>query len=391
MHHCIVYLEEVFLKSLSILGATGSIGESALKIVRQHTDRFQIHTLTGYRNAPLLAQLAHEFKPKIIAIADGTEYANLKDLTQGLSTTILGGQEGIIEAAKAPVDVVLSAISGIAALEPTFTAMAHCQVLALANKEAIVAAGPLMLAQAHKHKTSIVPVDSEHNAIFQVFEETQRSAIEKIILTASGGPFRDLPLEQFANITPSQALKHPNWVMGSKITIDSATLMNKALELIEAHHLFQMPEDKIDVVVHPQSIIHSLVAYKDGSVLAQLGTPDMCTPISYALGWPQRLVNDVRRLNLLENPSLTFVPVDNQKFPGLELARHCLRWSPSASVVFNSTNEYAVAAFLAGKISFLDIYRLINQELEAHQPIPLATIDDVIALHKHIQDKLSSC
>lgn len=378
------------MRKVSILGATGSIGESAIRILRQHPDRFQVHTLTAHKNARLLAELAREFKPRVLAITDEEAYPLLKELTQGLDVTLLAGEEGVIEAIKYPVDVVLSAISGVAALKATFTAMSYCKTLALANKEAIVAAGPLMLAQAQKTGVTIVPVDSEHNAIFQVFETSQRSAIEKIILTASGGPFRTIPYGEFAKITPAQALKHPNWSMGSKITIDSASLMNKALELMEAHHLFQMPENQIDVVVHPQSIIHSLVAYKDGSTLAQLGMPDMGTPISYALGWPDRLENDVRRLHLHEIGTMTFETVDDQKFPGINLARHCLRSAPSFSVVLNSVNEYAVEAFLREKISFLDIYRLIHQELDRHHATPLATIDDVITLHQNVLTSLSN-
>ncbi len=378
------------MTSLSILGATGSIGESALRIVRNHPGRFQIHALTGHKNATLLARLAHEFKPQVIAIADLSAYSLLKELTADLNIPVLAGEKGVIEAVQSPVDVVLSAISGIAALQPTYAAMDYCKVLALANKESIVAAGPLMLEKAQQAQVTIIPVDSEHNAIFQVWEESQRISIEKIILTASGGPFRTLAYDQFSKITPAQALKHPNWSMGAKVTIDSATLMNKALELMEAHHLFQMPEDQIDVVVHPQSIVHSLVAYADGSVLAQLGTPDMVTPISYALGWPNRLETDVKRLQLHEIATLTFEPVDLQKFPSLHLARQCLKSAPSLSIIFNSANEYAVEAFLRRKISFLEIYQLINQEMDHHKPLPISSIEDVIQLHHSVLERLSA-
>jgi 1-deoxy-D-xylulose-5-phosphate reductoisomerase len=380
--------KDYLVRSLSILGATGSIGESTLRVLRQHTNRFHLHVATGHQNAFRLAQIAHEFKPKVIAIADSNQYQTLKELTRDLNVTILSGNDGVEEAARHHVDIVLSAITGVAALKPTFIALRHCRVLALANKESIVAAGPLILEEAKLQNTKIIPVDSEHNAIFQVFENDQRAAVDKIILTASGGPFRTLSLEHFASITPEQALKHPNWSMGAKITIDSATLINKALELIEAHHLFQMPENKIDIVIHPQSIIHSLVSYADGSTLAQLGMPDMCTAIAYALGWPTRLRTDVTRLNLEDIAQLTFERVNYQKFPTLNLARECLKAGQSSQVVFNSANEFAVTAFLNKQISFLDIFRLIEESLQNHQPKFLSTIDEVLNLHHEVMQSL---
>jgi 1-deoxy-D-xylulose-5-phosphate reductoisomerase len=377
------------VRTLSIFGATGSIGQSALHIVRQHRQLFQIEVLSGHNNIQLMAELAHEFRPKIIVISNPAHLAHLKDLTQGLDLIILSGPEGLNEAARVNVDLVLSAITGIAGLYPTFQCLAHCQMLALANKEAIVTAGQLMLQEAARYGTKIIPVDSEHNAIFQVFEEPQKSTVEKITLTASGGPFRTLPFEHFGSITPTQALRHPNWSMGSKITIDSATLMNKALELIEAKYLFDMPEQSIDILVHPQSIIHSMVHYQDGSVLAQLGSPDMCTPISYALGWPNRISTDVKRLNLAEMGQLTFEDVDPIRFPSLTIARECLNQPNSACVVFNAANEFAVEAFLKNKIGFLDIFRLVRQSLEKHHAYQIHTIEEIMALHRHILKELS--
>lgn len=367
-----------FPQKISVLGATGSVGKSTMDLILANPTAFEVITLTAQKNAQKLAESAIKTKAKYVAIEDKTQYSLLEKLLEGTDITILKGKEGLLEAARIPTDIVISAIVGLAGLEVTYAAIPYSKKLALANKESIVAAGEQILSLSAKHNTKILPVDSEHSAIFQVFEESNRPYLDKLILTASGGPFRQLAQEEFVNITVDEALKHPNWDMGAKITIDCATLANKGLELIEAALLFDVQEPQIDVVVHPESIIHSLVAYKDGSTLAQLGIPDMRTAISYALAWPSRNVTSVKPLNLVEIGKLTFEAPDLKRFPALKLARQALIQGQGQRIIFNTANEIAVDHFLTRKISFLQIPQIIEQMLENTTTPPLHSIQDVI-------------
>ena len=351
------------VKRLSIMGSTGSVGRSALSVV-EHANQapgetgFEIEALSANTDIDRLARQAIQYNAKHAVIADETRYGALKDALAGTGITVAAGADALTDAASRPVDRVLAAIVGAAGLRSTHAAIGAGTSVALANKESMVCAGPLLSRLAEQTGASIVPTDSEHNAIFQVLE--RREDVERLILTASGGPFRDTPLKELENVTPKQALAHPNWSMGRKISIDSASFMNKALELIEASFLFNMPEHQIDVLVHPQSIVHSLVAYRDGSVLAQLGTPDMQTPIAHALSWPERrLPTNVERLSLEMIGSLTFGPVDAERFPAIGLARHAVNAGTAATTIMNCANEVAVAAFLEGKCRFVDISSIV--------------------------------
>ncbi|MEQ8248594.1 MAG: 1-deoxy-D-xylulose-5-phosphate reductoisomerase [Alphaproteobacteria bacterium] len=367
-------------KRVTILGSTGSVGCSTLDLVARNPDAFQIEALTAHRDVASLAAQARRFHPAMVAIADSACYEALKDALYDTSIEVGAGPNAIVEAASRPVDWIMAAIVGAAGLVPTLAAARQGGVLAIANKECLVTAGPLFMAEAARHGTTVLPVDSEHNAIFQVLDLEHRNAVEKIILTASGGPFRETPLDRLADVTPEQALNHPNWDMGSKISIDSATMMNKGLELIEAHYLFEMDEPNIDVLVHPQSIVHSMVAYRDGSVLAQLGTPDMRTPIAYTLAWPERMETPSARLDLAQIGALTFEAPDDTRFPALRLARQALRAGHGATTVLNAANEVAVAAFLAGKTGFLDIVATVEATLDAVRSGDTVSLADVMAL-----------
>ncbi len=353
---------------LSILGSTGSVGRSALAVVDYANSvsdepAFEIEALTAFRDAERLAKQAISFDAKIAVIGDEGAYAELRERLAGTGIEAACGAKAISEAAERPVDRVLAAIVGIAGLESTHAALTVGNSVALANKESMVCAGPLLKQIALKSGAAIVPTDSEHNAMFQVMERAED--VETLILTASGGPFLNTPKARLSSVTPDEACAHPQWSMGRKISVDSATFMNKGLELIEAAYLFDMPEDRIDVLVHPQSIIHSLVSYRDGSVLAQLGLPDMQTPISHALSWPKRRQpTNVRRLNLPEIGRLDFQPVDPDRFPAIGLARAALREGPAATIVLNCANEVAVAAFLEGKCQFTDISWIVERALQ---------------------------
>lgn len=354
------------IKKISVLGITGSIGKSTLSLLTQSClgmPQFEVVSLSAYKNVSALAEAAILTNAEFAAIGDYTLLEELKHLLKGTNTKCAGGEGAIIEAASRPCDILVSAITGAAALKPTLTAIRQGSNIALANKESIVCAGALLLEEAKKFNSNILPVDSEHNAIFQVLGTKKR--VEKLVLTASGGPFRSSSLEDMRNATPSQAVAHPNWSMGAKISVDSATMMNKSLELIEASYLFDIPENRIDILIHPQSIIHSMVSYDDGSVLAQLGMPDMRTPISYALAWPDRMnVPDVKRLDLAEIGLLAFEKPDPQKFPAIGLARECLSLGAWAPNVFNAVNEVAVEAFLNNKIGFMDIIGVTDSVLQ---------------------------
>lgn len=373
-------------QKISVFGATGSIGESTIDLLLSTPALFEVIALTAKKNARKLAELAIKTKAKYAVIEDTDQYPVLQKILEGTNINVLIGKKGLLEAAKIPVDIVVSAIVGLAGLETTYSAIPYCKKLALANKESIVAAGEQILSLATRHNTKILPVDSEHSAIFQVFEELNRPHLDKLILTASGGPFRQLAQEEFNHITVDKALKHPNWDMGAKITIDCATLANKGLELIEAALLFNVPEKQIDVVVHPESIIHSLVAYQDGSTLAQLGNPDMRTAISYALSWPVRSITTVKPLNLIEIGKLTFEAPDLKRFPALRLARQALLHGQGQRIIFNTVNEVAVDHFLMRKISFIQIPEIIERVLENTSPPPLENVGDVIDFDQKLRD-----
>lgn len=375
-------------KSITILGSTGSVGTGTVDLIRSSPDQFAVTALTGGKNVALLAEQARLLNPQFVAIADETHYAALKDALANTPIRVGAGRSAIMEAASIDTDFTMAAIVGLAGLEPVMAAIGAAKTVAIANKEPLVAAGPLVLAAARQHNTKILPVDSEHNAIFQVFENTNCAAIKKIILTASGGPFRTWDKATMENAAIEQALAHPNWKMGSKITIDSATLMNKALEVIEAHYLFDMPARQIDVVVHPQSIIHSMVEYTDGSVLAQLGAPDMRTPIAYALAYPARMTTTGKTLDWTNLPNLTFEQPDTDKFPALKLAYDCLAAGPVQQIAFNAANEVAVAAFLDGQINFGKIVRIVADAVENATAAAPASIDDVIAADTAVRQSI---
>ncbi len=367
------------VRTISILGSTGSIGTSALSVVEhanaQSPDTvFEIDTLTGGQNAELLIKQARQFKPKCVVIADPDKREHVQDALSGLNTEVSAGADAIEEVARRPVDRLLAAIVGISGLPSTLAAVEAGNSVALANKESMVCAGPLLNRIAADREVAIVPTDSEHNAMFQVME--RREDVERIILTASGGPFRTASREELKTVTPRRALAHPRWDMGQKISIDSATLFNKGLELIEACYLFDLPEDQIEVVVHPQSILHSAVAYRDGSVLAQMGVPDMRTPIAHALTWPDRREpTPVDRLDLVALSQLDFEALDAKKFPAVELSRQAIRVGKGAPIALNCANEGAVAAFLTGQCGFLDISWIVETVLERFLNGPMSCED----------------
>ena len=351
---------------VSVLGATGSVGESTLDILKRRTPDapvFQVVALTAHTNVEALAKAAIETRAELAVIADASLYARLKTLLANTGIEAAAGPGAVVEAARRPVDRVVAAIVGIAGLPATLAAVQQGATVAFANKESLVCAGPLLTEEARRKGGRLLPIDSEHNAIFQVLDRPAR--VEKLILTASGGPFRTSSLSEMVAATPEQACAHPNWMMGAKISVDCATMMNKGLELIEAAYLFEVPEPKIEVLIHPQSIVHSLVAYDDGSVLAQLGLPDMRTPISYALSWPDRMpLPGLERLDLAKIGRLDFLPPDPQRFPALEIARKAVSAGGGATIVLNGANEVAVAAFLQRRIGFLTIAQVAGEVLD---------------------------
>lgn len=350
-------------RAVTILGSTGSVGCSTIDLIEREPKKFRVEALTANNNWQALAEQARRLNPKYVAVADHRAYASLKEALAGTGIAIGAGHEAVTEAASRPADWVMAAIVGAAGLAPTLAAIRRGAVIALANKEVLVCAGDLVTAAVVHHGATLLPVDSEHNAIYQVFDFERRGSIEKIILTASGGPFRSLDRSAMVDVTPEQAVKHPNWSMGAKISVDSATMMNKGLELIEAKYLFNVPHEMIDIVIHPQSVIHSLVAYIDGSVLAQLGSPDMRTPIAYALAWPERMASPSPRLDLPMIGQLNFEAPDEDRFPALRLARAAIAQGGSAPTILNAANEMAVAAFLGHRIGFLDIADIVEAAL----------------------------
>jgi 1-deoxy-D-xylulose-5-phosphate reductoisomerase len=370
------------MKKISILGATGSIGQSTLDLVAKNRDRFECVALTAQENVGDLARAAKEFGASMAVIGNEARYAELKDALAGTNIAIAAGTSGLIEAAAADAALVMSAIVGAAGLKPTLKAIERGATIALANKETLVSAGPVVQRALAKSGAKLLPVDSEHNAIYQVFDAAQPDTVTKVILTASGGPFRDHTRAQMATMTPAQAVKHPKWSMGAKISVDSATLMNKGLELIEAFQLFPISVDQLDVIIHPQSVVHSLVEYIDGSMLAQLGSPDMRTPIAYALAWPERMVSPSPRLNLAEIAKLEFFAPDLERFPALALAWEALRAGGRSPTILNAANEVAVAAFLNHEIGFLDIAAVVADVGASLGTGDLGSLEDVLAIDR---------
>lgn len=377
-------------KTLSILGSTGSIGTSTIDLVTAHPDQFKVRSLTAGQNIERLVEQARLLKPDFVAIADDSLYHDLKNSLHGTGISVGAGHTALLEAASVDVDLCMAAIVGMAGLSPLLAALPHTRALAIANKEPLVAAGPLVLAEAAKHNVKILPVDSEHNAIFQVFENHNRDHIKKLILTASGGPFRTWEKERIAAATPAQAINHPNWSMGKKISVDSASMMNKALEIIEAHYLFDMPADRIEVTIHPQSLIHSMVEYTDGSILAQLGAPDMRTPIAYALAWPARMTTCGKTLDWKAISRLDFEEPDTERFPALRLAYDALRGGQAACIGFNAANEVAVSRFLNGEIAFGEIMGIVETGLDYASGHVVSSLDDVINLDEAIRQHVQS-
>jgi len=367
------------MKNITILGSTGSIGVSTLEIVSAHPDRFRVVAMTAGKNLELFVRQIRAFSPRIAVVASGDDVARLKEMCSGLDVTILGGVEGLIAAATADeAEMVVAAIVGAAGLVPTAAAIRAGKDIALANKETLVTAGHLFMDMVAEYGVRLYPVDSEHSAVFQSIEGHRSTDIEKIILTASGGPFLNTPAGQLIKVTVRDALNHPNWSMGKKITIDSATMMNKGLEVLEARWLFDTGVDKIEVNIHPQSIIHSMVEYVDGCVIAQLGTPDMKAPIAYALSYPERVATGVKPLDLTTFSGLTFFRPDLDKFPCLGLAYRAIRDGESMPAVMNAANEIAVDAFLNGRIGFVQIAETIERTMNAHTAHNLGSIDEVL-------------
>ncbi len=353
------------LRSVTILGVTGSIGTSTVDLIKRNRDRYRVEAITAGRNVGPLAQIAREVGARMAVIADPAAYAELKSALAGTGIEAAAGEAGLVEAAERDADWVMAAISGAVGLRPTLAAIERGATVALANKECLVCAGGLFMRRAASVGATVLPVDSEHNAIFQALGAGPREDLKRVILTASGGPFRTWTLDAIKAATPEQALKHPNWSMGPKITVDSATMMNKGLELIEAQHLFALDPDELDVLVHPQSVVHGLVEFRDGSVVAQLGTPDMRTPIAHCLAWPQRIDGAAARLDLAQVRQLTFEDHDPARFPAIDLARRVMETGGAAPTVMNAADEVAVAEFIAGRISFPAIVALVEATLEA--------------------------
>lgn len=350
-------------KSLTILGATGSIGQSTLDLVRRNGNKFNVVGLSAYNRVEELASAAIEFNANLAVIGDPKHYIRLKELLAGTQIRAAAGEEALIELASMPSDITMAAIVGAAGLRPTMAAIRRGTTVALANKECLVCAGDLMMAEVEQHNAKLLPVDSEHNAIFQVFDFDREKSVSKLILTASGGPFWGQGRAELASVSPQQAVAHPNWDMGAKISVDSATMMNKGLEVIEAYHLFPVEKNQIDVLIHPQSVVHSMVEYIDGSVLAQLGSPDMRTPIAYSLAWPERMTAPVKRLSLAEIGTLSFHEPDIETFRCLSLAKQVLEQGGAAPAILNAANEIAVSAFLKGEIAFLEIAVVVEETL----------------------------
>lgn len=380
------------LKSVAIFGATGSIGASTLDLIASHPERYRVSVLTCHKNVEALAKMAIKFNPEHVVVADESQYESLKKLLQGKAIEIHAGAEALADAARLKADLVVLAITGIAGLMPTMAAVEAGQVIATANKESLVTAGALIMAKAEENGATILPIDSEHNAVFQILAGQDSKAIKSITLTASGGPFWGWSHDDMAKITPPQAVKHPRWSMGKKVSVDSATMMNKGLEVIEAAVLFDLPEDRVHVLVHPSSVVHGMVQYCDGSLLAQMGVADMRVAISYALAWPERLDWGAEMLNLEAMQALEFYSPDDGRFPCLNLAREASRRGGLMPTVLNGANEVGVDFFLSGRLGFLDIARLnrhILEEMAAMGDNPVS-LDDVLEADKETRRRAAA-
>jgi 1-deoxy-D-xylulose-5-phosphate reductoisomerase len=374
-------------RRISILGATGSVGRSTLDLVERSPERFEVVALTAQTNVDALASAARRTGARLAVLADADQLPGLRERLEGSGCEAAAGPAALVEAAAGDADWVMAAIVGCAGLVPTMAAIEAGKTVALANKEALVTAGSLMTDAAGRSGATLLPVDSEHNAIFQCLAGSRREDVARLVLTASGGPFLRSTLEQMRDATPAEAVAHPRWSMGAKISVDSATLMNKGLELIEAHHLFGLPAERIEIVVHPQSVVHSLVEFVDGSLLAQLGTADMRIPIAYTLAWPERMETPAERLSLTDVARLDFETPDERQFPALRLARNALARGGSAPVILNAANEVAVEAFLRNRIGFCEISRIVEQALEEIDAKAPASIDDVVALDRDTRER----
>jgi len=368
------------MRSITILGATGSVGASTLDLIRRNRDEWRVVALTAKRHAGALAALAREFGAELAVVSDESALPELREALAGTGIEAASGEAALVEAAARPADLTVAAIVGCAGLAPTMAAIEQGGTIALANKEALVSAGAVMTAAVARHGATLLPVDSEHNAIFQCLAGNAIANVRSITLTASGGPLREWPYARLRTATPAQAIAHPNWRMGAKISVDSATMMNKGLEFIEAHHLFPVGLDALRIVIHPQSVIHSMVEYRDGSTLAQLGPSDMRVPIAACLAWPGRIDTPCEPLDLAAIGELTFQAPDEERFPATRLAREAARQGGAAPIVLNAANEVAVAAFLAGQIAFTDISALVEQTLGRDPPPPPQSLDDVLAV-----------
>lgn len=374
-------------RTISIFGATGSVGTSTLDLIRLEREKYHVVALTANSDAEGLAKLAREFDAEVAVIADPSRYETLKGLLEGTRTDVAAGPEKLVDAARLGADWTMAAIVGCAGLPPTLAALQSGKTVALANKEALVSAGGLMMAQAREANATLLPVDSEHNAIFQCLQGGRIDQVRKITLTASGGPFRTWSKEQMASVTPAQAVAHPNWDMGAKISVDSATMMNKGLELIEAHHLFPVGLDNIDILVHPQSVIHSMVEYHDCSTLAQLGSPDMRIPIASALAWPERMKTDCVPLDLARIGTLDFEAPDVDRFPAIKLARSAIEAGGAVPAILNAANEIAVAAFLSGSVQFLEITKIVSRMIDGYSPPEPNDLADIFAIDKETRKR----
>ena len=377
-------------RKIAILGATGSIGKSTLDLVERNPDRFEVTAVTASTNVDELARIVRRTGAKLAVVADESRFGDLVELLVGTNCRAANGDDGLVAAAAGEAELVIAAIVGCAGLRPVMAAVQAGKTVALANKEALVTAGTLMTEAAADSGAILLPVDSEHNAIFQCLAGSRINDVSRIILTASGGPFRTASAAMIAGATPAEAVAHPNWSMGAKISVDSATLMNKGLELIEAHYLFGLPSDRLDVVIHPQSVIHSMVEFVDGSVLAQLGSPDMRIPLAYALAWPERMPTTSQRLDLAAIARLDFGAPDVTRFPALRLAREALEAGGAAPIVLNAANEVAVAAFLAGDVGFIDIAALVQEALNSTSYDAPRSIGDVLEIDRMTRDRAAS-
>jgi 1-deoxy-D-xylulose-5-phosphate reductoisomerase len=384
---------EPTMLSVSLLGATGSIGASTIDLLRRDPVRYRIEAVSAHRNAAALAEIARSLNARFAAIGDPAHYGELKEALSGTGIEAGAGDEALVEAAQRPADWVMAAIMGASGLKPTMAAVERGATIALANKECLVCAGSLFMRRAAATGATVLPVDSEHNAVFQALKAGRRDDVQRVILTASGGPFRTWTSEAIAKATPEQALRHPNWSMGAKITIDSATLMNKGLELIEAHHLFQLAPEELDVLVHPQSAVHAMVEFRDGSIIAQLGAADMRVPISYCLAWPDRSERPGARLDFTQHGTMTFEAPDLIRFPALALAKQVLASGGEGATVLNAANEVAVAEFLNRRLGFAGIAMLVEATLLAAERHKISrepeSIEDALSID-HISRSLAA-